>query len=386
MTFKFYWLKFVKRMRMPLILLLLFAGILWPGSGCKREPSTGSDHEHGKIALPSSVELSPEALKTAGVVFESARLIPFSQQLKFPAEITFNLRNYINLTARVSGRVEQLSAFQGESVKTGQILLFLYSPDYLSLQAELLQAAKRAKLSFKNEAEAESVRAMLESSRKRLKVLGLTDKDLEQVESTGVVEPYLKVKAPFEANVVECNVAAGDYVEMGTSLLKLADLRSVWVEINIFESALKDIRKGDEILVKLASYPGEVFSGRVEVIGSQMDRATRTVKCRAEVKNKNGLLKPGMFVEVEFVKTDAEERLAVPSSAVHSIDGRIVVFVHSGQGKFEVRDVITGKTADGYVEITSGLEEGSQVAGRGSFLIKSELLKATIAEEGHKHD
>jgi Cu(I)/Ag(I) efflux system membrane fusion protein len=173
-------------------------------------------------------------------------------------------------------------------------------------------------------------------------------------------------------------VVAGDAVELGTSLFRLADPSTLWAGLHLQEKDLGTVKPGDEVLLRTQAYPGEEFRGRLALIGDVVDEATRTVEGRVEMANPGGRLKPGMYVEAVIRPGGERRALAVPEESVQDDDGQTIVFVKTGERTFTRREVEAGEPVAGYVEILTGVADGETVVTSGSFLLKSEIRKGTM--------
>jgi RND family efflux transporter MFP subunit len=358
------------------ILMLLFIS-----PGCSSRSSTGDAGEAAEEKTISEVTLSPEALKTAGIQTEEAAFRPMARTIHVPGEIVFNPKGLAHITARSEGRIEQLLAYSGERVQKGQILLSLYSQDFLSVQAEYLQAAERFKRLSADSVEKSSAQPLYESAKNKLRILGLTEEELAEVGKTGTLMTLLPVRAPLTGTVIESSLTSGDFVGVGASLFRIADLSTVWADVHIFEKDAPSLRAGAVVVLRAGALPGREFRGRLFQIGSVLDGKTRTVEARVEFANGDGQLRPGMFAEADIVSPLGGSVLAVPAASVQEFQNKKVIFVQTRANAFTVRTVETGDALDGYVEILKGLNEKELVAARGSFFLKSELLKKTLSEE-----
>jgi RND family efflux transporter MFP subunit len=182
--------------------------------------------------------------------------------------------------------------------------------------------------------------------------------------------------------VLERNVTQGTAVTPGTPLFVVSDLGALWALAEVDERHLGALRVSHAASVRVAAFPDQPFPARVAFVGDTVNPRTRRVMVRCAVANPGGLLKPGMFATVDVQTGEPRRAVEVPAGAVQELEGRRVVFVDQGNGLFAVREVGTGATVDGWVEITRGLLDGEPVASAGTFLIKSELLKSTLSDEG----
>jgi Cu(I)/Ag(I) efflux system membrane fusion protein len=348
-------------------------------------PASAEEHEHETAGAIPAVTLSPAAVAAGDIRTEPAETRPLRRRITAPGELEFNARRLAHLTARIAGRVERLLAVEGDRVRAGQLLAEIYSPDFLALQAEYLQASERAGRLAGNPAEEGPARAFLESARDRLAVVGATPADLEALGDSRVPRPLLPVRAPLAGTVIEMGVLPGDHVELGASLFRLADLSMLWACLHIRESDLALARPGAEVAMRTRAYPGETFRGRLVLIGDVVDPATRTIEGRVEVPNPDGRLRSGLYVEADLAAAGERRALAVPASAVLDDEGRTVVFVLTGERTFLRRAVAAGERSGGFVEILEGLAEGERVVISGGFLLESELRKGSLEDEhGHR--
>jgi RND family efflux transporter MFP subunit len=264
------------------------------------------------------------------------------------------------------------------------VLAEIYSRDYLAHQYEVIQAAERA-VRLAGTPDEEAARAFLKAARAKLLPLGVTQPEIDALVSTKSVQGLLPVRAPFGGRIIEQVALVGDGVEPGTSLFRIADLSMLWAGVRIYEKDLAAVRPGMEAVFRTQAFPGEEFRGRLVLVEAVMDEKTRTVEGRVEVANPAERLKPGMYIEAFIAAGDQRRALVVPESALQDYQSRPVVFVQTGPGAYELRLVETGERTGGRIEIVRGLSEGEVVVTSGSFILKSEMLKATMGEE-HKHD
>ena len=175
--------------------------------------------------------------------------------------------------------------------------------------------------------------------------------------------------------------ASGDVVESGAELFSVANLSTVYVQAQVYEKDLGQVRVGQPASITLDSYPAEHFTGSVASISDLIDPQTRTAAVRCQVANPNARLKLDMLATVQFPTSTKRATLSVPSDAVQTIEGKSVVFVRSSPSLFFVRQVETGVTSEGRTEIVRGVREGEPVVSRGAFAVKSVLLGKELGEE-----
>ena len=162
--------------------------------------------------------------------------------------------------------------------------------------------------------------------------------------------------------------------------LSITDMSSLWVLADVFEKDLSHVQTGKAVQVRVASYPGRAFQGRITYVADTIEPKTRTAKVRCVVENNSGLLKLEMFATVEIPVDRTNSVLAVPDSSIQQIEGKSVVFVRNSEKEFQKREVQTGIASGGYTEIRSGLKAGDLVASQGSFVVKTAFLRNLIGE------
>jgi len=363
-----------------IISALVFISLLFPG--CKRKDVEPISQDDSKDEPLTSFLLSEEAQQLAGIETEVVQIRPVSFRIKAFGEVIFNPKKFANLTSRTAGRVEEVFVFPGDKIKAGQVLCSLYSPDFLSLQAEFIQAEERLKRAKENEGEEmASAQAIFDSARNRLLLLNLREEDIGELEKTHVINPLLAVRAPFSASLIESQAISGDYVSTGASLFKIADLSIIWVDIHIYEKDISQLRLGALALVKVSVSPDEEFRGKLILLNDVVDEKTRTVRGTVEVANSGGELKPGMFAEVELLRSLTSKSLFIPEAALQDYENKKIVFVVKGKNAFSLQEVETGVREKGLIEVLKGLKENERIVTKGSFLLKSELLKKNLGVE-----
>jgi len=188
--------------------------------------------------------------------------------------------------------------------------------------------------------------------------------------------------------VVERPVTLGEMVNPDKTLFLVMDLSEVWLLVDVFERDIGQIALGQRVKVTVAAYKEEKFEGSVSYIGALVEPRSRAVKVRIVLANPTNKLKPGMFARVSLADTkgDEHEHLFVPVAAVQRTETGTIVFVPGDEpGEYVPRSVKTGHEAGHSVAIESGLTAGDQVVVSGSFILKSELGKASLGESGHSH-
>jgi Cu(I)/Ag(I) efflux system membrane fusion protein len=305
---------------------------------------------------------------------------PFEKTIRAVGTVAYDERRVRQVNLRVAGWVTKLTAnFTGQFVRAGEPLLTIYSPELASTQDEYRLALRtQARV---GQSPMEPIRtgadAQVEAARSRLRLLNLSDEQIDALEETeSKFETTLA--APISGVVTKKMALQGMYATPEMSLYEIADLSTVWLYADVYEQDLPLVAVGQAATVTLAAYPGEKFQGRVAFVVPALSPETRTTKVRMEFPNPDLRLKPGMYGDV-MIRVKGQSVLAVPREAVLDSGTRTLAFVDRGEGRFEPRDIKTGRTFDDYTEVIEGLQAGDKIVTSGTFLIDSEskLMAAT---------
>lgn len=362
---------------------LLFALLLVAGCGNNQKEEGDQAHEEHQQedAEATVVRLDRHKVFHAGIRVEPVQKKSVAIPLTLPGKVSFNERKLAEITSRVSGRIEKVSVFTNEKVNQGDVLMELYSQEYLTIQHEFLQAAdrwKRTKLAAGGDTAA--AKAIYHSAIHRLNVIGIATDEVLKLESDQEPATYYYVRAPFSGTILESKARVGSFVQVGSELFDFADLSTLWVLADIYEKDLPSVKTGMKAIVEVGAYP-DVFHGVVTTIYGVVDEKTRTVKARVEVDNKSGRLKPEMFCSVKIETTFGSETIKIPASALLGETEKHFVFVAVNDTTFLKRDVRTGVETREFAEILDGLLVGEKIVIGGGFFLKSELAKETFGEE-----
>lgn len=284
--------------------------------------------------------------------------------LKLSGTIVENEKAIATQAAYFEGRIEKLYVnFEGEEVRSGQQLATIYSPELVSAQQELITAA-----SLK-----ESQPALYQAVRNKLKLWKLSEKQIQQMEESGQVLEYFPIYANVSGTVSMIMVKEGDYVKQGQPLFKLANLSSVWAVFDAYENQVSLLKKGQKINIVTNAYPNNILGARIVFIDPILNATRRTVEVRAELENKNGQLKPGMFVKgtVQLISSKKDDTIIIPESAVLWTGERSVVYIRTNPNEpvFEMREVALGDMLnEGYI-VLNGLQNGDEIVTNGTFTV-----------------
>jgi len=365
-----------------LLIFLLGSVILFSGCSFKRGEQDTAENQAKNLSKPQHLHLTPEAIKTAGVKVSELGPVKIENQLGVPGEIVLNPKKYYRLASRVPGRVEELLAYEGDRVKKGQVVAKLFSLQFMQEITELRLAKERWEKAEKlGQEEKATALLILNSVIEKLKILGIDPQEIEPLLSIGSQNMILfPVISPIDGQIITTKVFNGDNIETGTLLMEIANLDEVWIEVHVQEKDIRMINPGQKAVIRVNAYPDESFSGLITYVSPVMDNSTRTIKARITVDNKQGILRPGMYVEAKITIPETN-LLAIPEEAVQEISGKKVVFIPESEGTYGIREVKTGEAIKGWLPIIDGLSAGDKYVCEGSFILKSELLKNTLGEE-----
>jgi Cu(I)/Ag(I) efflux system membrane fusion protein len=337
-----------------------------------------SQHMMGASTDRQMVHLTRQQEQALGVRYVTVGRRHLERTIRTVGRIVASEARIADVTPKVDGFVETLSVnTTGETVRAGQPLLTIYSPDLLAAQEELVIARRLVERVGDESAEAaENARSMLESARRRLRYWDITEEQIRRLEEEGEVTKALTLVSPVDGVVVQKSVNQGQRIMPGTMLYRIADLSEVWVEGEVFERDLALIEDDAEAHIEVSAFPGQHFMGRVDFVYPVMDVASRTNRVRVAMPNPAGALKPGMFATMFFDVMLDMDQVAVPLEAVIHTGERNLVFVHE-QDMLTPREVVLGPQAGEWVQILAGLDAGEEIVGAANFLVDAESRLGT---------
>jgi Cu(I)/Ag(I) efflux system membrane fusion protein len=313
---------------------------------------------------PDAVKMTKEAAALANVMTTVVGTQQPVKDIRLYGKIQVDERNIQSQVAHVSGRIDKLSVnFTGETVKRGQTLADIYSPELITAQQELLETAKTKQLQPD----------LYEASRERLSQWKLSDEQINEIESSGKTMSNIRVLSNTSGTIVARRVNTGDHVDAGTVLFDIADLSKVWIQFDAYESDLPFLSAGKKIRYTVQALPGSDFSGNIAFIDPVIDPVTRVARVRVEASNPSGKLKPEMFATgiVSSDLTEYKGGIVIPSSAVLWTGKRSIVYVKQPDGDmvFKMREIELGPAlGDSYI-VTRGLSQGEEIVTNGTFSV-----------------
>lgn len=314
---------------------------------------------------PDAVVMTEEGIKLADIQTSIVSRQRPEKEIRLYGKIQADERLIQTQPAHVPGRIEKLLVnFTGEEVKKNQVIARIYSPELVTAQEELLEAAKMKELQPQ----------ILEAAREKLHNWKFTDSQIADIENSGITKSVFDVHATVSGIVISRQVNTGDYVSQGAPLFEIADLSHVWALFDAYESDLPWIRKGDRITFSLQSQPGKEYSGTVSFIDPVINPQTRVANIRLEIPNPGNILKPEMFATgiVNAKLATSGKSLVIPQSAVLWTGKRSVVYVKLPDTKeptFVMKEIALGPAMSNSYVVLDGLKEGEEIVTNGTFSV-----------------
>ena len=419
----------MKRMWLPcLAACLTLAGCGGSSPAVPVEAAKGKDPAAAGAA-PASAQTgtSRSAGPPAGVVVEAVREEATGEGWRATGRLTMNENRTWHVGAVTEGRIVRVLANPGDFVQSGQVLARMHSHEVhegraeyrkalnevvrakaaesyarqvadrakrlFNLKAAALEQVERAEADIKNaQAAVEQAQAELERTKTHLvDFLGVSLGEAEEhpagvhTDEAHGDEDLIPVKAPATGTLLERKMSAGSVAAVAAELFVITDLSTVWMQAAVPEPSIGKVRPGLAVRVSVQAQPGRTFAGRVVKLGEQLDPATRTLPVRIELANPGRVLRPEMYADAEFagaqIGAGETRSLSIAEAALQDLKGQTVVFVEQSAGEYEPRVVEPGRSQDGRVTILKGLSAGERVVVKGAFILKSQLLKKSLAEE-----
>ena len=355
-------------------------------SSAEASGASASADSAPKADKADGVEVDPKMM--ANLRIEQVREQTLHRLLTATGKVQFNEDHMARVLAPLPGQVVDLQVRVGDTVRKDQVLFSIRSrevavlvTEYLESQRDLDLAEKThtmtkdlfehqaaSRIAFQQAAsDLAKAQAHVARAEEALHVLGL---DPKEIEKTGGLRSLIPVLAPQSGNLIERAVTPGQFVQAdSTALLTVADLGTVWVLVDVFESDIHSVHPGDKVKVTAAAYPDRPFMASVDRISDKVDPETRTLKVRLLVSNPNLLLKSEMFITASLELSERTTGVTVPAKALLSEDDKSYIFVAAGERRFERRLISATPDGSGRMLVTSGLRAGDRVVTEGSLLL-----------------
>ena len=326
---------------------------------------------------PGMVSIDPAFAQSSGVRSEPVARRDIAQTIRTVGTLAHNDRQIAWVNTKYDGWIENVAVnYLGETVEAGQVLFDIYSPQLVTTQMEYLQAVDYAERMDASEypAIAARARSLVDAARARLGYWDITDEQIATLERERTPRRTLAVVSPVTGVVVEKVDQAldGMHVAAGTNLYKMADLTTIWVDVEIFEHQVEAMRVGQRAHVELPYLPGRPYTGFVRYLYPHFNEQTRTMTVSIELENPDLSLRAGMYANVTFDVPVARGVLAVPEEAVIRSGTRDVVVLKRSPGTFQVAEVTLGRYGDGLWEVLDGVAADDTLVVSAQFLIDSE--------------
>lgn len=376
-------------------------------AGCKRqetpapaeEPVAGAATGEANEAGSHVIKLTDAQVTSAGLKTGRVERRRETGLLETTAQIEPDGEHEARVGPRIEGRIAVMKAAPGDTVRQGQVLAVIESPEIGRTRADYSVAAASASVAAETaererslydkrisserewrqaQAEAVKTRAELDAAEARLRALGVEPPE----PGTRSLSSTFEVRTPIAGVVFERHATLGQTVGSSDTLFTIVDPRQVWILLEVYERDIPQIRIGQSAAVHVASLPGETMTGRVERIAPGIEAKARTLKVRVALPNPEGRLRPGMFANVSLSGTTGtpKDQLVVPTAALQRDGLDTLVFVPRGKNEFEARTVRIGGGSGDVTLVESGLAEGDTVVTTGSFVLKAELQKSSLGE------
>jgi Cu(I)/Ag(I) efflux system membrane fusion protein len=310
---------------------------------------------------PGLVTIDPAVENNLGVRTAKVELQDFTTNIETVGMLTVNENSQWQLNSRVSGWVEKLAVkAEGERVKAGQYLMSIYSPELVKAQDDLLNAQNMGN------------KRLVDSAKTRLSVLGMSAQQVSRVTKQRQSEQLVELYAPSAAYIFKLGVKEGAYITPSLTLVEAGGLDSIWLIGELFESQASLVALGDQVEMRVDSYPGQTWQGEIDYIYPNLEPQTRTLRVRMEFTNSDERLKPNMYARVRVSSAKAQQVLTIPSEAVIRGGRFDRVVMKRGAGKYQSVRVEVGRESQGQVEILDGLTNGDIIVTSAQFMLDSE--------------
>lgn len=312
----------------------------------------------------SKITVSPRIQQNLGVRTAVVSEGILSPQVAAVGNIAFNERDQVIVQARSTGFIERLHVRATlDRVSKGQTLAELYVPEWIAAQEEFLTLRRM---------QGNDLAPLIDGARQRMRQVGMSDAQIALVEKSAQIQTRIALTAPISGVVTEIAAREGMTVTSGMTLFRINGIASVWANAEVPESQSALLRPGTKVEATSPAVPGVKLSGKVQAIVPEVNPTTRTLKARLKLDNPNGLLVPGMFVQMQFANKRTEKAVLIPTEALIQTGKRTVAMLAEQDGRFRPVDVVTGIESGGQTEIKRGLQAGQRVVVSSQFLIDSE--------------
>ncbi len=320
-------------------------------------------------AADGGIAIDNRVVQNLGMRTAEVAMGRLEASLQVPGNVTVNERSINVIQARTAGFVVSTAVKAAlDSVKRGQVLVSLYSPEWVAAQEEYLAVAR-----------APEQAGLVSAARARMLQVGMTEGQVRAISTSGKISPHVAITSPADGYVMEIGVRDGMSISPGMTLFRIADLSTVWVLAEVPENQSAQIRIGQPVKVVAADNAREL-DGKVDAILPDISQGTRTLKVRVVLQNRERQLVPGMFTSVRFSMAATQDTLLIPTEALIRTGTRTLVMAATPQGGYAPVEIRPGRESRDMTEVLGGLKAGDKVVVSGQFLVDSEAsLRGTAA-------
>lgn len=373
--------------------VLALLAVAFLAAGCGDKPVEKAASPHDPLAITPNSELA------ARLRIDTPALVEVRETLRVTGRIEADETRLARVGSPVTGRITDMQAREGDSVRRGQVLATINSTELSGAQLGLLKAISQRGLAARaaaraqqlldadvigaaelqrRQAELAQAEAEVNAARDQLKVLGMGAAALERLAETRTINSVTHIVATIAGTIIDRKVTEGQMVQPADGVFLIADLSNLWVIADIPEQIAGGVRKGEAVAVEVAALPGLALSGTLSYVAPTVSQETRTVRVRMEVANAERELKPQMLASM-LIKGKPQKRLTVPAGAVVREENRDFVFVRSGENAYRLQAVQLGAEHDGKRVVVSGVRENEIIVVEGSFHLNNERKRRELS-------
>lgn len=368
-------------------------------AGCRRSPPPPLEQRQSQ---PNVVELTRQGLTNAQVSWQRVAPGTFHPRIRLVGTIAGDPSHVAQVGTRAPGRVSAIRVGLGDVVRAGQVLVEVDSSELHEVTLKFLTAKARAGAAQdalarqkqlvdervgalqdlrRSEAEAASADAALTEAHEHLHFLGLSDDQIAGIDRGAADESARsQVRSPIAGQVAALNVSLGQVLSGNETLATVADVKDIWVSVRVYERDLASVSVGAPAEVHVPTYEGRTFEGTVRFVSDVLDDKNRSAEVRVWVPNTEGALRPGMSATAFVDRRTEGSQLWLPVEALQPYEGHLVVFVRTGESRFEARTVTAGAEQGGFRPVTSGMRPDDEAVTSGAFALRAELERAGLEE------
>jgi len=328
------------------------------------------NHEGHNSKHNSMLVLSDKDRLLANVKSEVAEIKNISEMTTLVGKTVIDEKKVEIITSRLQGRLDELFVRNpGEYITQGQAIYSIYSEELLADENDYLHSIEQYNNAI---AQKEIAKQLVEAARKKLLLWTLSETQIKELENSKKTSPLMKFYSPYAGYLLELSIREGEYVDIGSPIVKIADLSVLWLETQVYSDEVKYLDQNPSLLVEFETYPNEIYTGEIVFDNPSLEEDQKVNLIRVQVNNNNNKLKPGMMAYL-YLKRNEKKALVIPKSAL-LYESATSVWVEDIDGMFEQRMVITGIENKKEVEILSGIKAGEKVVVSGAYFLKSESV------------